>query len=46
MEITWEQVDITALGPDLYLWLKNKAKICILICTPCVGKLDCKQETE
>ena len=27
METTWEQVDITALGPNSYLWLKNKAKI-------------------
>ena len=23
IETTWEQVDITALGPDSYLWLKN-----------------------
>ena len=42
IEITREQVDITALGPNSYLWLKNKAKIHILIRTPCVGKLDCK----
>ena len=46
METTWEQVDITALGPNSYLWLKNTAKIHILICTPCVGEWDCKQETE
>ena len=46
METTWEQVDITALGPDSYLWLKNKAKIRILIHAPCVRKLDCKQETD
>ena len=46
MQTTWEQVDITALGPNSYLQLKNTAKICILICTPCVGEWDCKQEIE
>ena len=46
METTSEQVDITALGPNSYLWLKNTAKIHILIHTPCARKLDCKQETE
>ena len=34
METTQEQVDIVALGPNLYLWLKNAAKICILIHIP------------
>ena len=34
METTQEQVDIIALGPNSYLWLKNTAKIRILICTP------------
>ena len=33
METTWEQVDITASGPNSYLWLKNTAKIHILIHT-------------
>ena len=37
---------MTALGPDLYFWLENRAMICISIHTPCVGKLHCKQETE
>ena len=46
METTWEQVDITALGSNSYLWLKNKAKIHILIHTPCVRELDCKQKAE
>ena len=46
METTQEQVDITALGPNSYLWLKNTAKICILFCTPNAGEWDCKQETE
>ena len=46
METTWEQVDITALGPNSYLWLKNTAKIHILIHTPYAGEWDCKQETE
>ena len=34
METTQEQVDIIALGPNSYLWLKNTAKIHILIHTP------------
>ena len=46
IEITWEQVDKTDLGPNSYLWLKNKPKIHILINTPCVEKLDYKQEIE
>ena len=46
METTWEQVDITALGHNSYLWLKNTAKICILIHTPYANKLDCRLETE
>ena len=44
IETTGEQVEITALGPDLYFWLENKAMICILICSPYVRKLDCKQD--
>ena len=36
IEITWKQVDITALGPDLYIWLKNRAMIHISIHTPLV----------
>ena len=44
IETTWEQVDITALGSDLYLWLKNIAKIYILIHTPCVREWDCRLE--
>ena len=39
-------MDITALGPNSYLWLKNTAKMHILICTPYAGECDCKQETE
>ena len=39
METTWEQVDITALGPNSYLRLKNKATIRILIHTPCVRRI-------
>ena len=46
METTWEQVDIIALGPNLYLWLKNTAKIHILICTPNAGESDCRSRTE
>ena len=42
MRATWEQVDIVALGPNLYLWLKNTAKIHILICTPNAGEWDCR----
>ena len=38
METTQEQVDIIALGPNSYLWLKNTAKIHILIHTPYAGK--------
>ena len=39
IEITLEQVDTTALGPDSYLWLKNRAMIHILICTPLCWKI-------
>ena len=39
-------MDIIALGPNLYLWLKNTAKICILICTPNAGYSDCRCRTE
>ena len=46
METTQEQVDIIALGPNSYLWLKNTAKICILIHTPNAGKSDCRSRTE
>ena len=46
METTQEQVDIVALGPNLYLWLKNTAKIHILICTPNAGESDCRSRTE
>ena len=46
METTWEQVDIVALGPNLYLWLKNTAKIHILIHTPNAGESDCRCRTE
>ena len=38
METTQEQVDITALGPNSYLWLKNTAKIHILSHTPYAGE--------
>ena len=38
MEPTQEQVDIVALGPNLYLWLKNTAKIHIFIHTPSAGE--------
>ena len=37
---------MTALGPNSYFWLENRAMICISIHTPCVRKLHCKQETE
>ena len=37
---------MTALGPDSYFWLENRAIIHISIYSPCVGKLHCKQETE
>ena len=46
MRPTQEQVDIVALGPDLYLWLKNTAKIRILIHTPNAGESDCSSRTE
>ena len=46
MGATQEQVDIVALGPNSYLWLKNTAKICILICTPNAGESDCRPRTE
>ena len=46
MEITWEQVDVTALGPNSYLWFKIQQKIHSLIHTPYAGEQDCKQETE
>ena len=51
LHLTWwrpleNKLDITALGPNSYLWLKNTAKIHILIHTPCARKLDCKQEKE
>ena len=46
METTWEQVDIVALGPNLYLWLKNTAKIRILIHTPNARESDCRSRTE
>ena len=46
MRPTREQVDIVALGPDLYLWLKNTAKIRILIHTPNAGESDCSPRTE
>ena len=40
MGATQEQVDIVALGPNSYLWLKNTAKIHILIHTPNAGESD------
>ena len=46
METIWEQVDIVALGPNLYLWLKNTAKICILIHTPNAGESDWRSRIE
>ena len=46
MRPTREQVDIVALGPDSYFWLKNTAKIRILIRTPNAGELDCSPRTE
>ena len=46
METTQKQEDIVALGPNLYLWLKNTAKICILIHTPNAGESDCRSRTE
>ena len=46
MRPTREQVDIVALGPDSYLWLKNTAKIRILIHTPNAEESDCSPGTE
>ena len=46
METTQEQVDIVALGSNSYLWLKNTAKICILICAPNARESDCRSRTE
>ena len=46
MRSTREQVDIVALGPDSYLWLKNTAKIHILIHTPNAGESDCSPRAE
>ena len=46
MRAIQEQVDIVALGPNSYLWLKNTAKIHILICTPNAREADCSPRTE
>ena len=46
MGASQKQVDIVALGPNLYLWLKNTAKIHILICTPNAGESDFRSRTE
>ena len=46
METTWEQVDIVALGPNSYLWLKNTAKSHILIHTPNARESDWRSRTE
>ena len=46
MGATQKQVDIVALGPNSYLWLKNTAKIHILIHTPNAGESDCRPRTE
>ena len=46
MRATQEQVDIVALGPNSYLWLKNTAKIHILIHTPNAGESDFSPRTE
>ena len=46
MRATQEQVYIVALGPNSYLWLKNTAKIHILIHTPSAGESDCNSRTE
>ena len=46
MRATWGQVNIVALGPNLYLWLKNTAKIHILIHTPNAGESDFRSRTE
>ena len=39
-------MDIEALGPNSYLWLKNTAKIHILIHTPNPGESDFRPRTE
>ena len=46
MGATQEQVDIVALGPNSYLWLKNTAKFHILIHAPNAGESDCRSRTE
>ena len=46
MRATQEQVDVVALGPNSYLWLKNTAKIHILIHTPNARESDCGSRTE
>ena len=46
VETTQEQVDVVALGPSLYLWLKSAARIHILIHTPNAGESDCRSRTE
>ena len=46
METTQEQVDIVALGSNSYLWLKNTAKIHILIHTPNARESDWRSRTE
>ena len=46
METTQEQVDMVALGPNSYLWLKNTAKIRILIHTSNAEESDCRSTTE
>ena len=46
MGATQEQVDRVALGPNSYLWLKNTAKIHILIHTPNAGESDCRPRTK
>ena len=46
MGATQEQVDIVALGPSLYVWLKITAKIRILIHTSNAGESDCSSRTE
>ena len=46
METTQDQVDIVASGSNSYLWLKNTAKIHILIHTPNARESDCRSRTE
>ena len=46
MRPTQEKVDIVALGPDSYLWLKNTAEILILIHIPNAGESGCSPRTE